>query len=481
MIEVHDAAGRLVSRNTVIEEAIEDLTADAEAHPETELYRITYPEREVRIVPRAVVVPVPNETLVQGAGIQFTQGQAGTFDLGAAIAAAVPSGHVVTSITPNKTLPSGVSADLANVEVDYDGAGAVASVGTAQDPLDLVVVTQQNSAELDWQGRIAAPGVVWYHDFRSDAEVNQFRWASAAGGNDPTASAPDSQYVRRVTSDGIAGGGCLEYIRPAGTFEPDAAWWRPWFPISGAQNGRGVDDPGNGIALRNWTPAGNPNALVNAPYGYYGNSSYHAAHPGQFDGTEFWLQMRVKVDYARAATATQGGKILYMTTNFQSLTSQEIVLYPDIRTMPSGPGGKAIFFRMYRSGGSPLDQDPPGDSVQGQQPYSDLGTCNVVNNQGACWYFSGGWDTVMWHIRPGLNGNNDTLIEVWAANPGQPKRRIWYQTNADLPFDSAANRPKGQNTLLIVPYFNGLNAVQQFSVRFTQMIFSRLDIPWPQA
>jgi len=56
MIEVHDAAGRLVSSNTVIEEAIEDLIADAEAHPEIDLYRITYPEREVRVVPRVVVV-----------------------------------------------------------------------------------------------------------------------------------------------------------------------------------------------------------------------------------------------------------------------------------------------------------------------------------------------------------------------------------------------------------------------------------------
>src|SRR4026208_1358805 len=47
--------------------------------------------------------------------------------------------------------------------------------------------------EADWRLRSGQdpgnpqPGVVWFHDFRSDAEVNAFRW-SAGSGHHPTAT-----------------------------------------------------------------------------------------------------------------------------------------------------------------------------------------------------------------------------------------------------------------------------------------------------
>lgn len=332
------------------------------------------------------------------------------------------------------------------------------------------------SGDSDWQRRIAGSNVVWYHNFESAAEVNQFRWASAAGGNDPGATAPDSSYLSYDATDGV-GGGCLKWRHPAGSYEPDAAWWRPFFPISGAQNGRGVDDPAaNGsLTLRNWTPATNDNMLVNSPYGYYGNSTYHAAHPGQFDGTEYWLQFRVKVDLARAQTVVSGGKFWYQTTNFQSLTSQEIVTYPDVRSV-----GGQIVLRVNRSGGIPADQDPPGDTINGQQVNSEYGYCDVVSSPGGCWAFTGGWDVLMYHVRPGTNSGNDTLLEIWAApstNPTVPVR-IWNQTNMDLPFDSASGRPKGINAFLTVPYGQSTyNA--EYGLKFCQMIFSKSSIPWP--
>src|SRR5690606_27585523 len=73
------------------------------------------------------------------------------------------------------------------------------------------------TAEQDWLIRSGQdsnnpqPGVVWFHDFRSDAEVNQFRWTPGyMGGNDPLAVGSNSQApvptnTRRITTDGIPG------------------------------------------------------------------------------------------------------------------------------------------------------------------------------------------------------------------------------------------------------------------------------------
>jgi hypothetical protein len=52
----------------------------------------------------------------------------------------------------------------------------------------------------DWLARISGSGVVWYNGFQSDAEMNLYRWASAAQGNDPNATAPDAPKLARITT-----------------------------------------------------------------------------------------------------------------------------------------------------------------------------------------------------------------------------------------------------------------------------------------
>jgi hypothetical protein len=105
------------------------------------------------------------------------------------------------------------------------------------------------SLEQDWQNRINQPGVVWFHDFRSANEVNNFRWTPGYGsGNDPLSnSGAQAAGCRRITTDGITGA-CLEIERLAGTSEV-SYWWRPFAPIQGGTttgNGRGAGqhDPG---------------------------------------------------------------------------------------------------------------------------------------------------------------------------------------------------------------------------------------------
>lgn len=70
-------------------------------------------------------------------------------------------------------------------------------------------------AEADWLARSTGPGVVWAHDFRHAAEVDQFRYQGGIG-NVPDISKSDGN-CRRITSDGLTGGACLEINIPGNT------------------------------------------------------------------------------------------------------------------------------------------------------------------------------------------------------------------------------------------------------------------------
>ena len=82
------------------------------------------------------------------------------------------------------------------------GAGGP-SVTTSCSPAD---------AEADWLARSTGPGVVWAHDFRHPDEVDFFRNESGLG-NVPSLSNSDGN-CRRITTDGLTGGACLELNVP---------------------------------------------------------------------------------------------------------------------------------------------------------------------------------------------------------------------------------------------------------------------------
>lgn len=181
-------------------------------------------------------------------------------------------------------------------------------------------------AESDWQSRISGPGVVWCHDFRTAAEVDNFRWAGGHG-NDPGDVARPGKCVWNG-GDGITGGGCLELIYPVGSSSAPG-WWRPFAPMSGASTGRGTDDPaaGGSLQLEPWDPA-NRGENEGFRRAYYANPAYIGASgfsEDQFNGSEFWLQFRIKMDPNRYQSGTpSGGKLSFLATTQQTL-NQEIV------------------------------------------------------------------------------------------------------------------------------------------------------------
>jgi hypothetical protein len=263
-------------------------------------------------------------------------------------------------------------------------------------------------------------------------------------------------------------------------------WWRPFSPLKGGWpgNGKPQDDPGardaRHIAARAWDPTASNAAMItpNHQVGYYGHPSYHSLHPGAFDGSEYYLQVRVKVDPNRLKYAS-GGKLFYFTRTDRSATDQEIVTISEKEV-----GGRNMFW-MYRSVSPPLTQDWPG---QGSQPGSEIpdlpGRDGVRCDFGSgalqnCWSFSGGWDTILYHIRPGLHSGNDTLVRVWAAHPGETQyTKIWDQPNVDLPFDQ--NHARGHNALICSGYLNGFDTGPGIYHRYAQIIFSLDPIPCPQ-
>jgi len=348
------------------------------------------------------------------------------------------------------------------------------------------------SAEADWllrSGQDATrpqPGVVWFHDFRSDAEVNAFRWTGGVG-NDPQGTG----NVRRLTSDGVTGA-CMEILRAAGTQDP-SMWWRPLSPFVGSGNGRGVNDPGANGAITPLAYAATQRGGQIQYFGrrgYYGHASYHTGN--EFDGTEYYLQMRIKMDPRRSTNGNiQGGKLMYQTITDYSLTGQEIVTYSGAFMNPGSVGAKNMF-RMYGLGSfSPLED---GDSLRrpGIQVGSALANYNASPPQycqmgddgiaggslDTCWAWSGGWDTILYHLVPGRDGVKESRIEVYAAHPGETSyTRIWDEVFTNL-YDGTP--PKGYNAIILAGYQNGL-ANSEFWHRYCQLIFSRNFIPCPQA
>ena len=155
--------------------------------------------------------------------------------------------------------------------------------------------------ESDWQTRISGPGVVWYHNFESDAEVDHFREDGALS-YDPNDDGPGyygalPNTVYRNTSDFLTGGGSLEILRKAGSTD-SKNWYRPMSPLSSPGNGRSSDDPAaNGTIPLDAEGVWGPPART--PDWQAGN--YGPASTGTWEGHEFYIQYALKVSSSRIA------------------------------------------------------------------------------------------------------------------------------------------------------------------------------------
>jgi hypothetical protein len=349
-------------------------------------------------------------------------------------------------------------------------------------------------AAADWIARSTGAGVVWHHNFDSKAEVDAFRWTGGySGGNDPLAVGnANAQYVQWVASGGADGGGYMQLTRNSAAMDNNY-WWRPFSPLTGASNGRGVDDPaasgtltlGTYIATNGGSQGlswGNPS---NPKPGWYG----HATDQNSFyDGSDYYVQIRVMADPRRTTPGNiQVGKFTSFTNTNESYTNQELVTYGGYWGQNTPSVGSANYHNVYQGYNYlPLSDVATTRSGTRIQLGSTRGVCDPYNQiNSGCWAYSGGWDTFLYHVTPGREGVSETRYEVWAAHAGETSyTKIWdviyparYSTGTTS--TGGVNRP-GWNAMLCWIYHNGAS-MSAFWQKFDQIIFSKNTIPCPGA
>ena len=429
-----------------------------------------------------------------------------------------------------------------------------------------------SAAEADWLARSTDSGVVWAHDFRNIEQVTQFTI--------PTGSNPSA--VSHYTADGIGNSKVLRITIPKGLDDgyhwvandastngwivrdgtalsqpaaaasnadwtwatgetlkaqgkvADGGWWRPFSAIAATQNGLSAADPAaNGtLPVRQWTSA----MLADSSRfraGYYAHSTYSelcrtwpayggAAQTDAYDGSEFYLQFRVKYSewrHGELGLAATGAAKTYQYERYPpgklafigvtgTTPNHEIV----VQSLPVDPRFEVTGARysMYTNFGNlPLykTKTVQSQSVTVIQPGGDYddgtlaGTCyydgsNAVRD---CWYWpTNEWVTVLIHVIPGRHNanhsgtNRDTGVEVWVARTGETSyTKVMGVAAADIAANTAFPFVYGGvngyhpdyawNSFLPTGYMNNAPSLRAWTHDFTQIIFSKQFIPCPQA
>lgn len=310
--------------------------------------------------------------------------------------------------------------------------------------------------EQDWQTRIAGPGVVWYHNFASKAEVDQFREDGDLSyvpddGNPTTASLGTSQNsVIWNSTDGLSGGGCLEIIRFAGS-KDSRNWYRPMSPLSSPGNGRSSDDPAaNGAIPLDADGAWGPPARTRS----WQAGNYGPASTGSWEGNEFYIQYALKISSSRLTGRVFGGKIQYITRQDRSLTAQELVTSYDYDPEE---------WRIYKGGTGEIS--------------GDIGNPLHIFDE---------WVTYLVHVVPGDEvegadpdeGGSNTRVNVYRHRANEQGYTHIFERN-DLAIDYQNAYLKAWNAIIFSGYFNDFNFPEDFYQRYDEVIFSRQFIPPP--
>jgi hypothetical protein len=192
----------------------------------------------------------------------------------------------------------------------------------------------------------------------------------------------------------------------------------------------------------------------------------------------------------------------------RTLTNQNLVTYLNGAQTGGGPN----YHRIYVDGGifdhssgsyvgfdnmSVADPRWPAsysEQIGGDTFNPPTGYCSIANvspgSSAACWAYSGGWDTLLYHITPGPLGPNSSppnwfegpsvcSIQTWAAHEGVTSyTKIRDQTYQLQGWDALGK--EGYQAIYLATYSNNLNQPLGFTSRFAQIVFSKQFIPCPQ-
>ncbi|HZP86609.1 MAG TPA: hypothetical protein VFB54_07290 [Burkholderiales bacterium] len=380
----------------------------------------------------------------------------------------------------------------------------------------------------DWLARSTGSGVVWAHNLDTQSEIDKFRWHASegalSGGNLPNLAQAESDGYSQVdrltydTTDGFAGGGCINILVPAGSNSDKIAWWRPLSALASPGNGKAADDPGaNGtLARRTWSPTNNVDATFNFQKGYFGNATEQALNGADYagntnvwDGTDFYLQFRCKFSASRFRTDQPQGKLLYIDILGGS-GEQEVLLRANQKMSWNQNTGA---FDIYTSFGNHLQsflgsvQGDTGATTAREPGGAFAATCTFGAGVQTCFEWPADtWVTVLVHVIPGQNAYRtvgfdpgdqatwtsapkDAGLQVWVAPQGQPTYTkiwdktdyIWIYSSSDI--DVGNRNPAGFNAVAVRAYinsFDGSHASVDFTHKYTQFVLSKNFIACPQ-
>ena len=419
------------------------------------------------------------------------------------------------TLTDSVALPANVTISLTPTPRLVASSSAVVGASTTNN-----VFTLGTSAEADWIARSTGAGVVWAHDFRYQEEVWAFLDRQITG------------TQRWQTADGITGNGCLECYIPTGLGNT-GSWSRPFSRLKAGTNGLPYDDPGaaGAVVLRS-DYSYDHSVDISTPYsswqgGIYCNNAYNPNYGGHsslnpnlganmFDGSDFWIQYRAKIQGSRwDDVQNPDGKFTMITTMRKSNPDQELVIQSQVRWPYDHINNPTTNeFRCYTSNGQ--HQNSALNSTQGGGGSIEPGgvfasTCQIGDATTAvCWYYPRDtWFTLLFHVIPGHAGNidldpaaagnngaRDTGLQVWTDWNSTTQQRqntyikifdktdfVWGfggANNTTNPDDSA----EGWSALILNCFVNsgalGAVASTGWYQRYTQVIFSKQTIPCPQ-
>jgi len=426
-----------------------------------------------------------------------------------------PNGDTINYPFISGAWPSGIAQSGTRNELLSGTPTTVQSTTATVDAVDTPVVPAGEVA--DWVARSTGAGVVWSHNMDTANEVNQFRWISNYGSapNAATAVAAGFPVANRITwnsSDGFAGGGCLEIQVPVGGNSDGGKWWRPFSALPANNNGKTTADlaASGTTQVRAWTPSNGTDVGFSYQKGYWGHANEqaltgtsYAGNTNVWDGTDFWVQCRVKISASRFNTSNPQGKLIYLDILGTS-GEQEVLIRSNTKQSFNQNTGQ---FDAYTSFGNYLQSylgQPQGDSgpTTSRQPGGQYAaTCTFAPGTQSCWEWPADkWVTLLMHITPGRNayrtsGYNggdkatwtnapkETGVEVYAAYPGDANNgtaytKIWSKLDYIWQYDTSRN-PAAFNAFIGSAYINAANAVQAYTQRYTQIILSKQYVPPP--
>lgn len=338
--------------------------------------------------------------------------------------------------------------------------------------------------ESDFADRIASQAVIGANEFATDEEVDAYRWEGGyagiyGGGHDPDRLSPNWNQCRRITTDGITGGGCLEVIRGAG-FSGQPWWWRPYSPSA---VGTGAV-PANRSGYNIW-----PGPATTNISGWQHGNVQHVSEQGAPEriGDEIYQQFRLKIDpvVANPGTFTNfGGKYVWLGTRTEaSLTAQEIIMNTgDVVGAPADL--KLVNFnrdmdgRNVGGGAQGIIVQPGTLQASDRQPGSDL---LPVQHQ----YPYGTWGTYLVRLKAGRENDNnsqqffDTEVTIWYAAYGETSyTKVWDYLTYGFDWQNAYNR--SWNSFIFSNWHNTTYSGDQFYTRMDQYIISTEFIACPQ-